>query len=50
MLLKTEFETKFGKDGKNKAGQNFDEYINSMKLAQIKELVRIAKLAAEQTK
>ena len=42
MLVKKDFETKYGIGGKNPEGQTFDEFINSMKLAQIKELVRIA--------
>tara|TARA_R110000851_G_scaffold280204_1_gene433500 strand:+ start:153 stop:1388 length:1236 start_codon:yes stop_codon:yes gene_type:complete len=44
MILKKQFDNKYP-DGLNPDGQTFDEYLNTMKLAQIKELVQIARQA-----
>ena len=44
MILKKQFDNQYP-DGLNADGQTFEQFINSMRLAQIKELVEIARQA-----
>ena len=49
MILKKQFDNKYP-NGLNEDGQTFEQFINSMRLAQIKELVNIAEEAAKTRK